>query len=79
VCDTSCIHVYFHALCYVIYVCDCEAYVTYVPSTLLYICHVTWLCSFALLLHFTSIQMNFTLCTRAYFISCEYIVLAWVI
>ena len=41
-CDTLCIHVYFHALNYirviVILTCDCDTYVTCVLSTLIYIC-----------------------------------------
>ena len=80
VCDTSCIHFYFHALYYI------HVMVTYVTCVLsiliyIYICHVTllWLCSFALLPHYTPIQISFTLCTRAYYIYCEYIMLAWVI
>jgi hypothetical protein len=59
-------------------ICVVVRLVTCVLSTLPYICHVTCLCSFALLLHYTLIQMSFTFCTRAYFISCEYIMLAWV-
>ena len=48
VCDTSCIHVYFHALCYTSYMCDCETYVTCVPSTLIYMsCHFVMLIYFA--------------------------------
>ena len=31
----------------------------------LYICHVTWLCSFVVLPHFTPFQMSFTSCTHA--------------
>ena len=51
-CETSCIHVYFHALSYLhvmVRLCDmCALYID------LYIYHVTWLSSFVLLLHFYS-------------------------
>ena len=61
-------------------ICDiCVRLMWHVCSLPWYICHVTWLCSFALLPHFTPIQMSFTLCTHMYFISCEYIALAWII
>ena len=87
-CDTLlCIHVYFHALNYIsviveLYKCDSDIYVICDMCALyfdLYICHVTWLCSFALLSRFTPMQLSFISCTHAYFISVEYIMLAWVI
>ena len=64
-CDTLlCIHVYFHALNYVCvilmwpwYLCDSDIYVICDMCALyfdLYICQVTWLCSFALLPRFYS-------------------------
>ena len=51
--------------CIVLYTCDCQTYVTCVLSTLIYIYHVTWLCSFAVLPCFTLFQMSFTSCTHA--------------
>ena len=55
-------------------------YVTCVLSTLNYLYVISLvLCSFALLPHFTPMQISFITCTLAYFISFEYIMLAWVI
>ena len=68
--------------CIELYTYECDTYVLCDICTLyfdLYICHVTSLCSFGLLPHFTLIQMSFISCTHAYFISIEYIMLAWVI
>ena len=49
-CDTSCFHVYSHALCYMWYMC--ETYVTCVLSTLIYMsCHLIMLICFASAFH----------------------------
>ena len=68
--------------CIELHTCDCDIYVTCDMCALyfdLYICHVTSLCSFALLPCLTPIQMSFIFYTHAYFISIEYTMLAWVI
>ena len=88
-CDTLLrIHVYFHVLNYIsvsvifMLYAICDIYVICDMCALyfdLYICRVTWLYSFALLPHFTPMQMSFITCTHAYFISFDYIMLAWVI
>ena len=80
-CDTLlCIHVYFHALNYISVIVIFMSYVTCVLNTLIFIyvmsLHYAHLVCFRV---FTPMQMSFISCTHAYFISIEYIVLAWVI
>ena len=67
VCDTLCIHVYFHALYYIHVM---VRLMRHVCSLHCFICHVTWLCSLALLPCFTPIQMSFISYTHAYFTYC---------
>ena len=60
--------------CIALHTSDGETYVTCVLSTLNYLYVISLvLCSFALLPHFTLMQMSFITCTHAYFISFEYI------
>ena len=74
-CLLSCIELHkcdcdINVICDIYVICDmCAFYFD------LYICHVTSLCSFGLLPHFTTIQMSFISCTHAYFISIEYIMI----
>ena len=71
-------------LCIRLYLCDSDIYVIMIFDmcalylNLLYVISLV-LCSFALLPRFTPMRMSFITCTHAYFISFEYIMLAWII
>jgi hypothetical protein len=70
-------------LCIKLYLCDSDIYVImiYYMCALyfeLFIVISCVLCSFALLPRFTPMQMSFITSTHAYFVSFEYIMLAWV-
>ena len=70
--------------CILLYLCDSDIYVIVIFDMcalyfkFLYVISLV-LCSFDLLPCFTPMQMSFISYTHAYFISLEYIMLAWVI
>jgi hypothetical protein len=83
------IHYYYYAFvwllsCILLYLCDSDIYVIviYDMCALYFALFLSYHLCYAhlpLLPRFTPMQMSFITCTHAYFISFEYIVLAWVI
>ena len=77
VCLLSCIHLYLcDSAIYVIVIYDmCALYFWYSL-----ICHITCVMLICFCFRvYTLMQMSFIICTHAYFISFEYIMMAWVI
>ena len=71
-------------LCIELYLCDSDIYMIVIFDMCalyfeLFICHITCVMLICFASVFTPMQMSFITSTHAYFISIEYIMLAWVI